>query len=256
MPVTLSAQLGSKEHSDSQLIKKILSMTNVAMPCIVQSFDPGSDNRPPTITALPAIKGSETDSAGNTVSNTLPLLVDVPVVFPSGGGCHMTFPIVAGDEVLVIFGDRCMDFWWQSGGVQEPVDQRMHDLSDGYAIPCLRSCARAIGAVSTDSVQLRSDDGAAYVEINPASHAVNVETSGSLTANATGGTTITSPTITLNGNVTINGNLSQGMGTDGGTATMLGPVNVTNDVKAGGKSLMTHTHSGVQTGSGNTGGPN
>ncbi len=66
----------------------------------------------------------------------------------------------------------------------------------------------------------------------------------------------TSPTITLNGDVTINGNLSQGMGEGGGSATMLGPVTVTNDVKAGGKSLMTHTHGGVQTGGGNTGSPN
>jgi hypothetical protein len=46
------------------------------------------------------------------------------------------------------------------------------------------------------------------------------------------------------------------MGASGGGATMLGPVTVINDVKAGGKSLMTHTHGGVQTGSGNTGGPN
>lgn len=42
--------------------------------------------------------------------------------------------------------------------------------------------------------------------------------------------------------MTINGNLSQGMGDGGGTATMLGPVNVTNDVNAGGKSLMGHKH--------------
>ncbi|MHC7025238.1 phage baseplate protein, partial [Klebsiella pneumoniae] len=45
------------------------------------------------------------------------------------------------------------------------------------------------------------------------------------------------------------------MGENGGTATMHGPVTVTNDVTAGGKSLMTHTHGGVETGSGNTGEP-
>ncbi|EHF8259212.1 translation initiation factor IF-2, partial [Enterobacter roggenkampii] len=97
--------------------------------------------------------------------------------------------------------------------------------------------------------------GAAFVEV-AAGHAITVKTPGKLTASADGGTEITSPTIVLNGNVTINGNLSQGMGASGGSATMRGPVTVTNDVSAGGKSLMTHTHGGVQTGSGNTGGPN
>lgn len=89
-----------------------------------------------------------------------------------------------------------------------------------------------------------------------AGHNVTVKTPGTLTADAEGRTTITSPTITLNGNVTINGNLSQGMGESGGTATMRGPVSVTNDVKVGGKSLITHMHGGVQTGGGNTGAPN
>lgn len=52
----------------------------------------------------------------------------------------------------------------------------------------------------------------------------------------------TSDPATLNGDVTINGNLSQGMGEGGGSTTMLGPVAVTNDVTAGGKSLQQHTH--------------
>jgi hypothetical protein len=55
--------------------------------------------------------------------------------------------------------------------------------------------------------------------------------------------------------VTINGNLSQGMGDSGGTATILGPVTVTKDVAAGGKSLMTHTHGGVEHGNDSTGAP-
>ena len=78
---------------------------------------------------------------------------------------------------------------------------------------------------------------------------------GDITATTAGNATINAPEIILNGNVTINGNLSQGMGENGGTATMHGPVTVTNDVTAGGKSLMTHTHGGVETGSGNTGEP-
>ncbi|ELM3736992.1 translation initiation factor IF-2 [Edwardsiella piscicida] len=223
----------------------------VALPGIIQSFDPDAV----TAVVQPAIRYVEIDNDSSRATNPYPLLVDVPVVFPRGGGCTLTFPVKAGDECLVIFADRCIDFWWQSGGVQEPVDDRMHDLSDAFCLVGPQSQAQKISGISTRGAQLRTDDGAAFVEV-AAGHNVTVNTPGELTATAQGGTTITSPTITLNGNVTINGNLSQGMGDSGGTATLLGPITVTHDVKAGGKSLMTHTHGGVQIGGGNTGAPN
>ena len=45
------------------------------------------------------------------------------------------------------------------------------------------------------------------------------------------------------------------MGANGGACTMLGPVTVTNDVTAGGISLKTHKHTGVQSGGSQTGTP-
>lgn len=250
MPASLNSQIGSKEQYNAELVQKVFSTLKVAIPGVIESFDPDSV----TASVRPAIKGYD----GGTEDDgwiELPLLVDVPVIFPRGGGCTLTFPVKAGDECLLIFGDRCIDFWWQNGGVQKPVDMRMHDLSDAFAIVGPQSQAHKISGISTSAAQLRTDDGAAFVEV-AVGHAITVKTTGKLTASADGGTEITSPTIVLNGNVTINGNLSQGMGTSGGSATMRGPVTVTNDVTAGGKSLMTHTHGGVQTGSGNTGGPN
>ncbi|HFR4301113.1 TPA: Gp138 family membrane-puncturing spike protein [Klebsiella pneumoniae] len=250
MPVALRSQLGSKEQADAQLAQAIMSAMRVSIPGIIQSFDPDAV----TAVVQPAIKGAEKDESGAQVSVNLPLLVDVPVVFPRGGGCTLTFPIKEGDECLVIFADRCIDFWWQSGGIQEPVDERMHDLSDAFCIVGPQSQAKKIGGISTTAAQLRTDDGSAFIEVAEG-HDVTVKTSGKLTASADGGTEITSPEIILNGNVTINGNLSQGMGESGGSATMHGPVTVTNDVTAGGKSLMTHTHGGVEHGSDSTGEP-
>lgn len=250
MPVALNSQLGSKEQADAQLAQAIMSAMRVSMPGIIQSFDPDAV----TAVVQPAIKGAEQDESGAELSVNLPLLVDVPVLFPRGGGCTLTFPVKAGDECLVIFADRCIDFWWQSGGIQEPVDERMHDLSDAFCIVGPQSQAKKIGGISTTAAQLRTDDGSAYIEV-AAGHDVTVKTSGKLTASADGGTEITSPEIILNGNVTINGNLSQGMGESGGSATMHGPVTVTNDVTAGGKSLMTHTHGGVEHGNDSTGEP-
>ncbi|NDL01275.1 phage baseplate assembly protein V [Photorhabdus bodei] len=223
----------------------------VSLPCIIQSFNADAV----TITAQPAIRWKIRQKDGELESVSLPLLVDVPVIFPRGGGVTLTFPIKAGDECLVVFADRCIDYWWQSGGVQEPVDPRQHNLSDGFAIIGPQSQQQKISGISTNAAQLRSDDGAAYIELDPNSHNVTIITSAKLIATANGGTEITSPDIILNGNVTINGNLSQGMGAGGGTATMQGPVTVSNDVTAAGISLKNHVHSGVQSGGGKTGKP-
>lgn len=251
MPVSQQAQSGGQHQSFDTLAASIFSMMRVSIPGIIQSFDPETV----TCVVQPAIKGAVPNDSGIPVSSDMTLLMDVPVMFPRGGGCTLTFPIKPGDECLIVFGDRCTDFWWQSGGVQEPADDRQHDLSDAFAIVGPQSQAKKISGISMSGAQLRTDDGAAFVEV-AAGHAITVQTPGKLTASAQGGAEITAPEIVLNGNVTINGNLSQGMGSSGGTATMLGPMSVTNDVTAGGKSLMKHTHGGVETGGGNTGGPN
>lgn len=250
MPVSLGSQVGNREHLDAALTKAISTGLRVAMPGIIQSFDPE------TVTCViqPAIIGTKTDGDGNEQPAPLSLLMDVPVIFPRGGGVTLTFPVKAGDECLVIFSDRSIDFWWQSGGVQEPADSRLHDLSDAFAIVGPQSQARKISGISTSAAQLRTDDGAAFIEV-AAGHNITVNTPGKLTASAQGGTEITSPTIVLNGEVTINGSLSQGLGPGGGNATMLGPITVTHDVTAGGISVQEHLHSGVQTGSGQTGKP-
>ncbi|PQH29072.1 Gp138 family membrane-puncturing spike protein [Raoultella ornithinolytica] len=169
MPVALNAQLGSKEQADAQLAQAIMSAMRVSIPGIIQSFDPDAV----TAVVQPAIKGVEHDESGAEVSVSLPLLVDVPVVFPRGGGCTLTFPVTAGDECLVIFADRCIDFWWQSGGIQEPVDGRMHDLSDAFCIVGPQSQAKKISGISTSAVELRSDDGSAKLSLNPASGAIS-----------------------------------------------------------------------------------
>ncbi|KFC08315.1 putative phage protein [Trabulsiella guamensis ATCC 49490] len=250
MPVSLSAQLGSKEQADARLVGSIMSSLRVSMPGIVQSFDPG------TVTAVvqPAIKGYEPDSNGVNQSTTLPLLVDVPVIFPRGGGCTLTFPVKAGDECLVIFADRCIDFWWQSGGVQEPVDDRMHDLSDAFCIVGPQSQAKKIGGISTSAAQFRSDDGSTYFEINPATKKIKIV--------APGGLDVVTPLATFSEKVTITGLLTWlggmvGSVVSGVASKITGAVEFIGSVKANGKVIDdSHTHGGVERGGSNTDGVN
>lgn len=118
-----------------------------------------------TLSVQPAIQGTVIDEYGVKQSVNLPLLINVPIVFPSAGGFALTMPIRADDEVLVIFASRCIDAWWQSSGVQRPMEARMHDLSDGFAIPGIFSKPTVLGSISTNSAQLRNNDGSAYIEI-------------------------------------------------------------------------------------------
>lgn len=119
-----------------------------------------------TCEVQPSIQGQIEDENGRIQAVNYPLLVDVPIVFPSAGGFMITLPLAAGDEVLVVFASRCIDAWWQSGGIQRPMEARMHDLSDGFAIPGPRSQPKLpAGAISATAAQIRNDAGTSYVEI-------------------------------------------------------------------------------------------
>lgn len=145
------------------------SKIQTATPGIIQRFDPVTM----TCVVAPAIKGRLADKDGKVSLIALPLLLDCPCQFPSGGGVTLTFPVAAGDECLVVFASRSIDSWHQSGGVQAPVEARMHDLSDGFVILGFRSVPRVLSDISTTAAQLRSDDGATVVELDPTAQTID-----------------------------------------------------------------------------------
>jgi len=118
-----------------------------------------------TCSVQPAIQASVVNEDGSSTRVNLPLLLDVPIVFPSAGGFTITFPLAINDEVLVIFSSRCIDAWWQSGGVQRAMEARMHDLSDGFAIPGPKSVPNVIGSISSTALQIRNNAGTSYIEM-------------------------------------------------------------------------------------------
>lgn len=210
-----------------------------ALPAIIESFDPIAV----TCVAQPAIKAQVSAPDGSTQWVALPLLLDCPVVFPRGGGCTLTFPIAAGDECLVVFASRCIDAWYSAGGIQVQSEFRMHDLSDGFCLPGPFSQATKISNISTTKAQLRSNDGSTYVELDPAGKIVNVT--------APGGMTLNTPTVTITGVVTV-----QNANSAPTAMAINGNTNFTGQVSANGHRIDdTHKHSGVTTGTGNTGTP-
>jgi hypothetical protein len=107
-----------------------------------------------------------TDEEGNEQFEALPVIPRVPVVFPGANGFRVTFPIVAGDTVLLVFADRSIDAWLDRGVLVEPTDARSHDLADAIAIPGLRSFRTPLSSAPTDAMSLGSDTGDAVIEID------------------------------------------------------------------------------------------
>ena len=231
-----------------------LSELWTAMPGIVESFDPAAE----TVSVQPAIRGRILQPDGTEKLVALPLLVDVPVVFPGGGGFTLTFPVKPGDECLVVFGSRCIDAWWQLGGLGDPLETRQHDLSDGFALVGPRSKARALPGVSTENVQLRTDDGRASVTIkpdytitaaNPAAF-ITVTPAGEITAEAEARISLRAPLVDIAANAFSLASLEGGNVNASivGDISHQGTLTSSGDHKAGPVSLRHHVHPGVVAG--------
>ena len=155
-------------------------------------------------------------------SITLPQFTKVPPLFLQGGGSYTAHPIAVGDYCLLVLTERCFDRWYSGSDFQDPAEFRMHDYSDGIAIVGINPQA---GALTIPSVIQHTGD---TNQDGNYTHQGDRTQTGNLTVNGD---------LQVNGNITCTGKLTAG------TATI------------GGIDFGTHTHSGVQPGTGNTGGP-
>lgn len=192
-----------------------------ALPGILQSFDPAKM----TCSVQPSIQEPVARRDGTANFVNLPVLINCPVIFPAGGGFALTFPLIKNDEGLVIFSSRCIDAWWQSGGIQKQAELRMHDLSDGFFLPGVFSQPRVPASVSGNGVQLRNADGSIAVQLSASGIKFkgNVEIEGDLSFSGGG---------QVQGNVAINGDVT--------AHTMTGTTEVV--AKAGGLAIHLSTH--------------
>lgn len=87
-----------------------------------------------------------------------PVLVDCPAIILGGGNFNLTFPIQQGDECVILFNDRSIDNWFQTGQVGELSSSRLHSFSDGLALVGVRSLAKSIADYDTTRAVLRNGD--------------------------------------------------------------------------------------------------
>ncbi|UUM20887.1 Gp138 family membrane-puncturing spike protein [Mycoavidus sp. SF9855] len=219
------------ESSIATALKKV----HVALPGRIVRFDPSTQ----TASVQPLIE----QVLQNDQAAPLPMLTDVPVQFPRGGAFVMTFPVAPGDECLLIFAERCIDGWFASGQSSIPLDYRLHDLSDGFALMGFSSLPHVIPNLASDAVMLRTLDGSAYFKLDQAGH---------MTISGTQ-LTIQCPVV-VEQLLTYQAGLS-GTGSAAGT-TISGNISHSGgELSSNGVTLHAHRHDGVKAGSDVSGGP-
>lgn len=207
----LAALRGERSDIWTAIPGIVQSFDATALTCVVQPAVRFRINQPALDTYTSATM--QRDPSGQFAWDQMPLLTDCPVVFPGGGGVTLTFPISQGDEVLVVISARCIDAWWQLGGIQNQAAARMHDLSDGFVIPGVRSQPRRFTA-SLSAAQLRTDDGSVVVSLNPTTKDIEMTTTGAIK--------LTSSSLTHNGKNIGDTHIHSGVATGGGNTG--GPV--------------------------------
>ncbi len=217
---------------------------HTAMPGLIRAYDAGQQ-RASVQPALP-----RNLSTGEVES--LPVLEDVPVIWPRSGGAHMTFPVKEGDGCLLVFTERSLDEWKAKGGSDAPLDPRQHALSDAVALMGFVHFGGGGGPADAIEIHLGSctitiDEGSVVVA------APSVMVNASTVAVNANSVSVDAPESSFTGNVSIAGNLGVV-----GDMNSQGPLNITGpSVTHNGKNVgASHTHGGVETGGGSTGAPN
>lgn len=234
--------------------RKFQKDLHTALPGRIDSFDPETQTATVQLTIM-RILIKRDGIQEEKVPEPIAKLINVPVVFPRGGGFSLTFPVKRGDECLVVFVERSFDLWRRTGKVSLPGARRFHSYSDGVAFVGFNSQPNLIPDYSANAVELKEDSGGGKITLSPGgdlkiatSSRVSVETS-EATVDASD-VSVTAPTITLTGATTVNGDLSvngslsfSGSGSGGGDVFISGDLEA-GKVSSGGIDLQTHSHPG------------
>ncbi len=148
-------------------------MIRVAVPGVIQSFDPDTQR----VTAIPAIQ-MKTMIDGIPEYKSMPEILNVPIVLPMafGGKVAVTFPINSGDPCLLIFADRSISNFLQSGQEERPggtvnektTKPRSHSLTDAICIPGLSADPQALPDWNNQAVEMRTQDRKLFISLDPA----------------------------------------------------------------------------------------
>jgi hypothetical protein len=143
----------STQPTMAEIIRKALEarLADVwtALPGRVETYDAVTR----TADISPVVRRPITTTEDDTIHEDLPVIPNVPILFPCGGGASITWPLLKGDHVQLLIQTLSPAQWRESGETSDPGDLRLHSLGNAYAIP----------GMSRDSVALPGSDFPAMV---------------------------------------------------------------------------------------------
>jgi hypothetical protein len=161
-------------------LRKALADTRVATPAFLTA---DMDAVHQTVTVQIAIQ-ERVRFNGQQQWWDVPPIINVPILVPRGGGFSVTLPLKKGDQGMLIFCDTCFDNWWVNGqtaappvqnspalpgpnpsGSQRQLEVRRHHIHDCGFLPGMWSQNNLLTDYSTDSLQIRSDDGNTVIDV-------------------------------------------------------------------------------------------
>lgn len=152
-------------------------------------------------------------------------LIECPVAFIGGSEYFMEHQINPLDECLIIFSQRCIDGWVNTGGVANNPIMRFHDFSDAAILPGLRSQPKKITSFGNNGIRLRNKAGDKYIWLKN-----------------DGTAEITVDTLNINGEIIHVGDTTQTGNTTSSGIIASPTMNATTSLTVAGKEMDEHAH--------------
>lgn len=140
-----------------------LQEVHTALPGRIETYDAVNQ----LANVKPLLKRTVQADTGEDIIEELPVITNVPVAFPRSAQFKLTFPIVPGDYVLLVFNERSIDQFIEKGDDTDPVDFRMHQLADAVAYPGFYPKTRKLQQADTTDMVVGQDGGTAVIHFNP-----------------------------------------------------------------------------------------
>lgn len=151
-------------------------------------------------------------------SQEYPVILSVPLVFPSSSTSAVTFPVNKGDIVLLVFNQNNIDVF-KSGShtPHDPIDTRLFDRRDAIAIPCAFAFDKAINKQTNRELPHDPQDVVIAHNIGKDSECeIRIKKSGKIEVNGNN--------MYVDSNLSTKGNMSVGTGATGSFTTPTGQV--------------------------------
>lgn len=256
-PYSSTSQFNANDFQIKQAIRKI----NTAFLACIESCTSQGVEGSGHVSATPLT--TQIDGLGNAIPATE--LLHLPFYrLQQGIGAVILDPVPGDIGVFVSCKSDISNIDKDTKAPQRPGSFREFDQSDSVMVGTIHTQAPQVYIhIKQDKTILIHAPQGLKIETDAD---VEIVAKGNLTANvsgkaeliANGSVSITSPQTTINGPLTVTGAIvgQGGLAVSGGSgASVSGSLTTTGDVIANSISLDNHTHSGVEPGAGNTGGP-